>query len=603
MAIRTLLLAIIFALSPISAWADFVDNVLKEKNVDQKEFRACSSRSGVTSQQLARLAKLERHGPAVALVVGQYFETGKLDKNAPEVLRMLVKRKDIGDQSIAYAALSPQAGELIKGMAASEAKGDHQIAARMIAATAVMRRTQAIAEKLKPVQMKAGKGKPLALSFAYGPQVKDILDNSRDELTLEHTLLAVGLGRMKAAQQSVAKHAGSRRPEVAMAAQYAMASIGAAVDKESILTNIARRPKSRKAQPALSYDPRQTPRAYAIMAAGEAGLTEAVEPLMALVADKDLHTAVFAARALGLIGGQGVGPRMLGQINDDTLWPVRIAVYNAAGQSPDKESVPLLQQRYVQETGRLRQDALYALLSIVAGKPKGMTYDAFLVWWTENGEAFEVDHAATRSWRSKHRVGEAEVPELAGFYESVIISDRPVFAVDASKSMKGAQIESLLQTLDDVASSFPDRVQFSIVDFGGHVRALAGTRLIPARHSGDAMKQFKYDMELTLGTRSYDAIERAMGIAGMDTVHFLSDGAPIGGHLDNWHRINYATRLRCFVAPVAVHAIYFPAGKAGGKAAANPGGRVGGMKTFAQDHAGRFHVITVQPQDKKKNQP
>ena len=82
-----------------------------------------------------------------------------------------------------------------------------------------------------------------------------------------------------------------------------------------------------------------------------------------------------------------------------------------------------------------------------------------------------------------------------------------------------------------------------------------------------------------------------MNVPGMDTVHFLSDGAPYGSHLRSWGRIEYATRLYCQTAPVAVHAIYFPNP---GKAAA--GGET--MKKYANANAGRFHVIQAQPQKK-----
>lgn len=597
MKMRSIILVVILCLFPAETRADFVDNILNEKDVAQKEVLGSRNKDGVTSEQVGKLVQRERHSPVVALVVGQYFEKNTLDKNTPEVLRMLAKRSDIAAQSIAYAALNPDASKLIKGLAASDAKADQRIAARMLAATAVMRHTQNVAEGQQPGKKKGGKGKQS--SILHGPdyidEVKTLLSESRDEVALEYTLLAVGLGRIKGVTEPVAMHAQSKRPEVALAAQYALACIGGEVDAEAVLGGIAQRPRSRKPRPALSYDPRQTPRNYAIMAAGEAKLADAVDPLMDLIVDKDLHNAVFAARALGRIAGEGIGPRMLDQINEDMLWPVRIAIYDAVGRNPDKAAVTLLKEHFSKEPGRLRQDALYALLSIVAGKPEAMTYDAFANWWNEHGDSFEVDPDATRAWRLKHRVGEAEVQELAGFYESAVISDRPVFAVDASKSMQGAQIESLIQTLDEVVDSFPDRVQFGIVDFGGHVRSLGGTRLIPARNSKRAMHQFKYEMELTGATRSYDAIERAMDVTGMDTVHFLSDGSPIGGHLDHWNRINYATRLRCFVAPVAVHAIYFPDAKVQGKAT----GKAVSMQRFAEDHAGRFHVIVAQPEKKK----
>lgn len=308
---------------------------------------------------------------------------------------------------------------------------------------------------------------------------------------------------------------------------------------------------------------------------------------MKLIDDRDLHTAVYATRALGRIGGEGLSVKLVEAIDEDTLWPISVALYDAAGHNPEKEAVALLRERYDQETGRFRQDALHALLSIVAGQPDGLTIEAFDEWWQANGEAFQVDKQATRKWRLANQIAEVQVEPVAGFYESAVISERPVFSVDASKSMAGAQIESLKETLNDVVDSFPERVKFNIVDFGGHCRTLAPGGMIPAKNRKQAMREFTYEMELTLGTRTYDAIERGMMIPGMDSVHFLSDGAPYGSHLKGWVRIDYATRLFCSTAPVAVHIIYFPNPGQGNKAA--PGKDA--MARYAKANAGKYHVI------------
>ena len=106
------------------------------------------------------------------------------------------------------------------------------------------------------------------------------------------------------------------------------------------------------------------------------------------------------------------------------------------------------------------------------------------------------------------------------------------------------------------------------------------------------MQEFSYDMELTYGTRSYDAIERAAMIPGMDTVHFLSDGAPAGSQLASWVRMNYITGLLCRTAPVAVHLILFP--EPGKEAQAAKSQNAKRMAAYAEAHAGRFVVSTAE---------
>jgi hypothetical protein len=569
---------------PMFAQADWSAKVLAQRDLAEKEFLVCvSGNKGVPAKTLSKLIARERHGPAVVATAGMYFEKGELDQETPDLVRMLAKRPDIDAQALAYIALSPKATDLIVGFSSSKSKTDQLIAARMLAATAVMR-------------IGGDRGKPHSaekvfgstnnhLNVNYSVQIEKLLTAAKDNTTLEYALLAAAIDRAVAVKDAIPPHASSRDQAVAMAAQYALAATKQPVDEEAILKAIQRAPKRQAARPALSYDPRQTPRIYAIMAAGEARLASARGPLLELVGDKDLHTAVYATRALNRLGGEGLSIKLIESINEDTLWPVKVAIYDAAGFNPDQAAIPLLRERYREETGRFRQDALYAMLSIVGGKVQGVTIEAFDEWWQANGESFEVDKQASRLWRSQNKIASVQVEPVAGFYESAVISERPVFSVDASKSMQGAQIESLKQTLNEVVASFPQRVKFNIVDFGGHCRTLAAGGMIPAKNRKQAMQEFTYDIELTLGTRTYDAIERAMNIPGMDSVHFLSDGAPYGSHLRSWKRIEYATRLYCSVAPVAVHVIYFP----------NPGQNANAgheqMKRYAKGNAGGFHVI------------
>lgn len=591
----TPILRVLIALLALSALTtsaiaqeDWSSKVLKQKDVAQKERTVCvQGAKGVSAETLANLINKERHGPAVVSAIGQFLETANLDNSAPDLIRRAAKRPDINAQALAYAAVCPRAPDLIIGFSASDSENDQLIAAKLIAATAAMRRQQDM-ENQKP-SAKAKGAPSTRLDVSYEVEINRLIETCKDDVALEYLLLAIGLDKVKVPADTLRKHVRNKDAGVAMAAQFALAALGEPIDEDAVLRAIQRRPKRGVGKPVLSYDPRQLPRTYAMMAAGQAKLASAKQPLMTLVKDRDLNTAVNAVRALGQMGGEGIAVQLLAAIEEKTPWPVSVAIYDAAGQNPDKAALPLLRERFEEEQGRFRQDALYAMLSIVAGKPKGMTREAFDEWWLANGEAFEVDVRATLAWRDETSVGQAEVTPIAGFYESAVISERPVFSVDASVSMRGAQIESLKQTLRDLVESFPERISFNIVDFGGHVRTLAPGGMIPARNRKRAMDQFIYEMELTGGTRAYDAIERGMNIPGMDTVHFLSDGAPYGSDLKSWRRIEYVTRLYCQTVPVAVHLIYFPEpGKGKNKKTLEST-----MKSYAEANAGRYHVIEV----------
>ncbi|MEM9109653.1 MAG: VWA domain-containing protein [Planctomycetota bacterium] len=568
---------------PVSDWSSAV---LSTKDTDEKERLVCvKGHHGVLPETLSKLAKRERHGPAVASAAGQYFENGEFDRNTPDLLRLLADRPDIGHQAIAYASLSPIASQLIMGFADSKSVPDQQIAARMIAASSVMRfgsdfKNQTPAEDIdRPIN---------TLSVTYHEQIKKLLTNSQDRIVLEYTLLAAGHERLAMLKQLFNKHAGSRDARVAMAAQYALARTKSEVNQPVLLRQLNAAPKHHKDRPVIGYDPRDTPMIYAIRALGETKHNEAVSKLLDLIANQDTHVAVAAARAVGQIGGEGIGLRLLDALNAQTPWPVRVAIYDAIGRHPDKATIARLRVQYSQEKGRFRQDLLYALFSIVAGKPRELTIEAFDEWWAQNQDTYQADKQATMAWRKRVGIRRMEVSAIAGFYESAVISNRPVFVVDASLSMKGAQIDSLKQELATIVKSFPVEVRFNIVDFGGHVRTLAPGGMIPAKNRKAAMQQFDYEMELTFGTRVYDAIERASRIPGMDTIHFLSDGAPLGSDLKAWERVNYVSRLQFRTAPVAVHIVYYP----------NPGQPKNAklaqaMSKYVANHIGRFKVSTI----------
>lgn len=582
--------AILLGLSSLPAIAqDWAGEVIRQRSEAEKERLVCirALRAGVSSEVLLELLRRERHGPAVAAAVGQYFEKDQLDAAAPELLVAAANRPDIGAQAVVYASVSPSADLMIQGLVGTGNDKAQQVAARMLAATALMRTEQDRA-KLREPGGNINKGR-LRLRSDFGDSIRTLLE-SRDEVTLEYALLAAAWDKAQVDAALVESLAASREDGVKLAAQYYLARTGSAVDADLLLETITTQPRRRRGDVLgpLGYETRATPRHYAVMAAGEAGLAGAIEPLVSLLTDEDVPLSVEAARALGRIADPSVPGKLAGAFERELAWPVRVAVYDGLGGQPDKASIAVLRQRYETETGRLRQDALYAMLSIIAGQCGDPTISAFDVWWQDNGEAFVVDPKATAQWRRGHPVQVAQVREWAGFYDAKVISDRPVFVVDASASMRGAQIDSLNATLKETVLGLPDHIKFNIVDFGGHVRVLADGGLIPAANRAAAMERFTYDMELTLGTRTYDAMERAVFLPEMDTIHFLSDGAPAGSQLKHWDRIAFAQRVLFRYVPVSVNIIYFPEG---GAAAVRPNNtQVAKMKGLVEMHAGTFVI-------------
>jgi len=577
------------------AQADWSAKVIKQRNPAEKERIAATSahRLGVSEQALLNLVDNERHGPAVASAVGQYFEKATQVPQRFIAIQEAVRRRDIGAKTVVFAAMSPIAEQLIAALTLSRDEIDRQIAARMIAVLETMKRLEQDARRPVP------EGKPNAqvikqaepppwLKGEYSAQLKTLIETSKSRDTLEYAFLAVGLGRMEALRELAQAHVSHRVPDVAYAARFAMASLGDEVDAGRLIEDLANIERTRAKDP-LSYDPGHSPLVYLMMTAGEGRVVEAVDPLMGYLADRDVHAGVAAARALGRIGGEGVAVRLLEAITEEVAWPVRVAIYDAVGAKPDKAAVPLLLERFEAETGRLRQDVLHALLSIAAGGPEEQTIEGFNLWWAQNADGFEVDGAGTMAWRDANRVGDLTVEPFTGFYGTAVISDRMVFAIDASKSIDENQLALLKQTLVELVAAFSAEMQFNFVDFGGHVRVLGKGRMVSGEVRERALNQFLHKTELTFGTRIFEAIETSMDLPGADTVHFLSDGQAYASQVNSWQRIDYATRLRTMTVPVAVHVIFFP--KKGDPVKIARWKISKEMRDFANAHAGRFEIL------------
>lgn len=234
-------------------------------------------------------------------------------------------------------------------------------------------------------------------------------------------------------------------------------------------------------------------------------------------------------------------------------WPVAIELADAIGARPDKRMVPALIERLRREQGRLRMDLVHAL-SCIAGEQKAQTAEAWAGWWTTNGPGFEVDAEASAAYRARTPVQRVDLVALGFFYSLPIQSDRICYVVDSSQSMKGDRIASLRRNLAESVDGLAKPVRYDIVDFGGDLTVLEADGLLEDRRKGVKRAE---DMPLSGGTRAYDAMERAARIPAVDTLLFLSDGAPVRGQFNAWSDILRVLSVMHRYAPVAIHSVNF----------------------------------------------
>ncbi|MFW6107636.1 MAG: HEAT repeat domain-containing protein [bacterium] len=270
----------------------------------------------------------------------------------------------------------------------------------------------------------------------------------------------------------------------------------------------------------------------------------------------DIRVQVEAARSIRRIGSADSVPHLAKRLAE-AEWPVLVAVCAALAEIPDREAVGPLINRLARERGRFRLDLNYALASIV-GRQEAHTAQGWATWWKGARELFVIDREKSAAFRNSHRVQDVHVTKLGVFYGLPIHSERICYVVDTSISMRGARIASLRQNLTDSIVGLRPNVRFNIVDFGGNIELLHPKGLVG--HKAAAVDHAKY-MDLSYATRSFDAMERAGWLAGVDTLYFLSDGAPYYGQVDDWPWILSNIRLVNRYRPLAIYSIDFDPSK------------------------------------------
>ena len=85
--------------------------------------------------------------------------------------------------------------------------------------------------------------------------------------------------------------------------------------------------------------------------------------------------------------------------------------------------------------------------------------------------------------------------------------------------------------MTEILTNMPKFLYVGLVEFGGDVNSMHKYGLVK-----DKKKAIKYIQKqpLTYGTRSMCAIEKGMLLEEVDTIYFLSDGAPLWGQFQGW---------------------------------------------------------------------
>jgi HEAT repeats len=612
--VRRVAAALLIAVAAAPANAG-LEGVLDAKDLEAKTQIIIKNRRGVSPQDVLLLVQRERDDSLVALAAGIYFETSADDaKEAAAVAATAAARRGMFSRIATMVAQCPNMADIVAAYVDGGRMDNvktRRFAAEVLAAYAVMVvAPDAALGPPKQVQpqngppannprkpnanrKRRGAGRAVGMQArlirqaqALKPQITATLAKlleENDGETVELAVLAAAYLECDGVAEKIAAIKPGRWPAVDAVSLLYLARLGKPLPDDVVQRLFTQRlPVARpfaKVTPLMTtYDMGDAPLAYVCEAIGQTGKSIYLQQLHHLLeSDRDLRVQAAAARAVEAIADPASLP-VLHKVLKKCDWPVLVPVCSALGAIPSVDSIPPLIERLDAETGRFRLDCNYALASI-AGQQRGQTGRDWNIWWNEAKATFKVDPKMTAEFRRTHRVQDMYAHQLGNFYGLSIYSDRFVYVLDTSASMRGQKIKDLMENLNMSLRGLDPKVRFNVVDFGGQINVMFGPTLVPAAAAkASALQQLEY-MSLTLGTRSYDGMEVGMMIHDVDTIIYLSDGAPVAGQFGKWPTIIHAMDVINRHRPIAIYTVEFNAGPANAASMGELSGRNAALST------------------------
>ncbi|MEN8150017.1 MAG: HEAT repeat domain-containing protein [Planctomycetota bacterium] len=283
-------------------------------------------------------------------------------------------------------------------------------------------------------------------------------------------------------------------------------------------------------------------------------------------------------------------------------WQVRLAAIEALGSFKEEKGVIHLIDRLMNERGRLRHDIQIALKKIT-GKDFGRDANAWRKWFHEKDEKPEGDPKPPENPPAGKGGGGSVVKEPT-YFGIKVVSDRVLFIIDVSKSMKTAIDIDKMKLMRDAATTgdekdgenkddekfestiqwwkIKDRLdlakahlafviknlradqQFEMVSFSEKITPWNGGKVIKAK-TRNKLRAVNWIEELDVeeATAAGAALDFAFEMAGpgaadknyrsgVDTIFFLSDGAPSDRNSDE---ILEEVRMRNRLRKIRIHVI------------------------------------------------
>ncbi len=253
---------------------------------------------------------------------------------------------------------------------------------------------------------------------------------------------------------------------------------------------------------------------------GDWRLRAALAPLVeGAIEDPDPRVRIAAAEALK----DPPVERLLG----DADWRLRSMGVDAARKVRTAGTVALLIARLAREQGRLAHEIADALADLT-GEAFGPDAKAWDRWWRrKRGPGFECPPAA----------GPRPTQLQEGFFGMSMESDRVVFVIDLSGSMRGAKLDAARTELILAIRRLSDAAKFNVVLLGcaedgtyDRSRRVWEKSMRPATEAARARAiEFVRAQEARGYTNLFDALAVAFEDPEADSIYLFSDGGASRG--------------------------------------------------------------------------
>ena len=274
--------------------------------------------------------------------------------------------------------------------------------------------------------------------------------------------------------------------------------------------------------------------------------TEAVEMLLALGNSQDAPLRTLVITALGKISSEASLVRRIEALVDPS-WQVRSAALRSLGQERDVRLIDALLDAMERETGALLPQVVACLIA-TTGTDLGPEVVDWRKYWKRERDRYDPVEIARRESQKEGgktyvRKADPAAARTPSYFGVEIISRRIAFVIDCSGSMSQSvtvpregggsdTMERIALAKDELLTvveklrpgTFFNLVRFSNKPINLHPK--------PVRLSPKSVKnaqKFVLGLQPGGGTNIHDSLAEVLKTGEVDTIFFLSDGAPSMG--------------------------------------------------------------------------